>query len=97
MRIKEALIMDLREAVSVRETCGGLALMHGKLTATALCLLEDGRCMRLHLPLAALPAAITEALATYAAALVGREVPSAYVVEEPQEKPSHVPTIDLEI
>ena len=85
MKIVEALITDISEAVTTRDICGGLAIMHGKITVTALALLDDGRCVKLRGVLEE-NGEYSRMLAQLSDSFSGQEVNPANIVERHQPK-----------
>ena len=97
MKIAEALITDITETVTTRAICGGVALMHGAVTITAMALLDDGRCVKLR----ATPhnsEGFPAILARWSAELAGQEVNPAKIVEDVSNpEPKAEPLRNLEI
>lgn len=105
MKIVEALITEIKEAVTTRDICGGVALMHGKLTVTAIALLDDGRCVRFNVPLSGFfgsDSGVDESLRRLNRSLTGETLNPIHIIEDlstPQqaEEPALQKPRDLEI
>lgn len=86
MKIREALITEIKEDVTTRDFCGGgLALMHGGITIIAMGILDDGRCVRFcWLP--GLPGghdtSFSKTLDKWSKYLAGQTLPPTWIIED---------------